>query len=74
MLLDYGFRSKCCYAPIRMGRKKVKQTNTTVNIWICCKCGKRDVDLLEYTKDGIPASTRERASFAEREVDRHDEM
>lgn len=63
MLLDYGWRSKCCYAPIRLGRKKIKKTNVNVKIWICCKCSKRDVDIVEYTKDGPPKSTRR--SFAD---------
>lgn len=58
MLLDYGYRSECCYAAIRIGSKKVKGTNTNVKIWICCKCGKKDVALLEYTKDGKPSSTK----------------
>lgn len=54
---DNGFRSKCCYAPIRMGRRKIKKTNLTVNIWICCNCEKRDVDIIQYTKTGAPVST-----------------
>lgn len=54
---DNGFRSVCCYAPIRVGKKKLKQTKRTVNIWICCKCQKRDVNIIEYSKDGVPKST-----------------
>jgi hypothetical protein len=56
-LLDYGYRSKCCYAPIRLGRKKLK-SNITVKIWICCKCRARDVTLVEYTGSTPSKSTR----------------
>lgn len=57
---DYGYRSKCCYAPIKMGKKKVKNTSVTLNVWICCKCNKRDVDLVEYTKGGVSQSTEKK--------------
>jgi hypothetical protein len=55
---DNGYRSACCYAPVRIGVKKIKKTNHTVKIWICCKCQKRDVNIIEYTKDKAPTSTR----------------
>jgi hypothetical protein len=45
-MLDYNYRSKCCFAPIRLGRKTVKKTNQKILIWICCKCGERDVDII----------------------------
>jgi hypothetical protein len=45
-MLDYNYRSKCCFAPIRMGTKKIKKTNQKILIWICCKCGGRDVDII----------------------------
>jgi len=45
-MLDYGVRSKCCFAPIRLGTKTIKKTNTRVKIWVCTKCGKRDVDIV----------------------------
>jgi hypothetical protein len=50
MFLDYGFRSECCFAPIRMGKKKVKNTKLKVNIWICCNCQRKDVGLVKYNK------------------------
>jgi len=56
---DNGFRSKCCYAPIRIGRKKIKGTSLSVNIWICCNCQKRDVNIVKYSKTGPPESTRD---------------
>lgn len=57
-MLDYGYRSKCCYAPIRVGWKNLKNTKMRVQIWICCKCKKRDVDLVQYNKNGPSESTR----------------
>lgn len=45
-MLDYGYRSKCCKAPIRMGEKKVKKTGQTIKVWICCVCKKKDVDIV----------------------------
>jgi len=59
MYLDYGYRSKCCYAPIRIGRKKVKNSSLRIKIWICCKCKARNVQLIKYTKGGILKSTEE---------------
>jgi len=47
--LDYGYRSRCCYAPVKLGRKKVKNTDKKIQIWVCTKCKTRDVNLVEYT-------------------------
>jgi len=66
MFLDNGFRSECCFAPIRMGRKKVKNTKLTVNIWICCNCQKKDVGIVKYTKNATVVTTTS-------EVDSNDE-
>ncbi len=57
MFLSYGSRSRCCYAPIRLGKKKLKNSKKEVNVWICCKCQKKDVDIVEYTKSGSPVAT-----------------
>lgn len=57
MFLDFGYRSTCCYAPIRLGKKKIKKTKLTVNIWICCNCEKRDVNIVERNKPDSFAST-----------------
>lgn len=45
-MLDYGYRSKCCFAPIRSGDKKLKNSTKKVKIWICTKCGATDVDIV----------------------------
>ena len=45
-LLDYGFRSKCCKAPIKMGKKKIKKTGQIIDVWICCTCKTKDVDVI----------------------------
>lgn len=57
MFLDYGYRSACCYAPIKLGKKKVGKTDVTLKIWICVNCKKRDVNIVEYSKTGPPKST-----------------
>ncbi len=66
---DNGYRSACCYAPIRVGKRKIKSTKLEVKIWICCKCQKRDVNIIEYNKSKGSVSTR----FAEQGVDSVDE-
>lgn len=58
MFLDYGYRSECCYAPIRLGRKKVKNTNLKVNIWICCNCQRKDVGIVKYNKNATLDTTK----------------
>lgn len=45
-MLDYGYRSRCCKAPIRIGFKLVKNTNQRKSIWVCTKCQSRDVAIL----------------------------
>jgi len=57
MYLEFGFRSACCHAPIRMGKKKVKNTRQTLKVWVCTNCGKRDVDIVETSKSNVAKST-----------------
>lgn len=47
---DYGYRSGCCFAPIRAGRKRIKDSKQTVLIWVCTRCKKRDVVLLDLNR------------------------
>lgn len=47
--LSYGYRSRCCYAPIRIGYRKVKNTNKKIQVWVCTKCKSKDVPIVEYT-------------------------
>jgi hypothetical protein len=61
-MLDYGYRSKCCFAPIRLGRKKVKKLNKTIMVWVCTKCGLRDIDIIP--KDGSEVQ-RGKAPFSD---------
>lgn len=67
---DNGYRSACCFAPIRLGKRTIKTSNLKVSIWICCKCEKRDVNIIEYSKKGASPSTR---LFADGSVDTGDE-
>lgn len=57
--LDYGYRSRCCYAPIRLGKKTIKNTNKKIQIWICTKCKGRDVNIVEYTGPHNSETTQE---------------
>lgn len=40
-----------------MGKKKLKGSKREVKIWICCKCEKRDVDIVKYNENGPSDST-----------------
>lgn len=62
MTLENGFRSKCCYAMVRVGTRKAR-SGQKVLIWICNNCKKRDVDIVEYIKGGpIPSNLFENRS------------
>lgn len=45
-MLDYGYRSRCCKAPIRFSHKKVKDTKQRKTIMVCTKCDSRDVNIV----------------------------
>jgi len=45
-MLDYGFRSKCCLAPIKMGKKKLPKVNEKIKVWVFCTCGTKDIDII----------------------------
>jgi ribosomal protein L37AE/L43A len=43
-MLDYGYRSLCCGAPLRLSKKTVKKRE--VKVWACTKCKKNDVPII----------------------------
>jgi len=47
-MLDYGYRSKCCKAPIKFSFKIIKDTAPQKRraIWVCTKCQSRDVAII----------------------------
>lgn len=45
-MLDYGYRSKCCFAPIRVARKKIRKTQEIVTVWQCISCMTKDCQIL----------------------------
>lgn len=49
-MLDYGFRSRCCLAPIKFGFKLIKNTKKKKMIFICTKCKSRDVPIIAKTE------------------------
>lgn len=57
MFLDFGYRSACCHATIKLGNKKIKNTKQVLKVWICNNCNKRDVDIVETNKTTGAAST-----------------
>lgn len=52
---DYGYRSKCCKAPIRIEFLVVKTTKVRKSVWACVKCKTRDVDII--SKDELKNQT-----------------
>ena len=59
MFLDYGYRSKCCIAPVRMGKIKVKNIQKHRWVWVCCSCGKKDIQLVKSSAKGVVESSDE---------------
>jgi ribosomal protein L37AE/L43A len=43
-LLDYGYRSLCCAAPLRLSKKTIKKRE--IKVWACTKCKKNDVAII----------------------------
>lgn len=58
-MLEYGYRSKCCKAPIRMGLKKLKKSNEKTRVWVCCNCGTKDVDIIPKEEALRPEPVKE---------------
>lgn len=55
--LDYGYRSACCYAPIRLGRRRIKNTNKKLDLWVCTRCKKRGINLVEHNTSNTSGSS-----------------
>ena len=55
-MLDYGVRSRCCDALVRMAPKKLK-SGARVQVWVCVHCKKRDVDLVQLNTKAPPISS-----------------
>ena len=45
-MLDYGYRSRCCKAPIRLAFKKSSLSNLKHQVWACTKCRKTNIDII----------------------------
>lgn len=43
-MLDYGSRSRCCKAPIRLN--KIKRNNIYKQVWQCTLCRKTGIDII----------------------------
>jgi ribosomal protein L37AE/L43A len=58
-MLDYNYRSFCCKAPIRLGKKTVKKRE--IKVWVCVKCGKRDIAIIP--KDSLQSQPEIASNF-----------
>ena len=45
-MLDYGYKSRCCKAPIRLGTKKSKYNKLSLKVWVCTKCKRSNIDII----------------------------
>lgn len=54
--LNNDSRSKCCFAPIRLGWKTNSKTKLRLKIWICTRCKTRDIDIVSSDVDKSQAS------------------
>lgn len=45
-MLDYGYKSRCCRAPIRLGRKKSNYNKLVLKVWVCTKCKRSNIDII----------------------------
>lgn len=43
-MLDFGYRSRCCKAAIRLGKQK--KNNIIKQVWVCTKCRKSNIDII----------------------------
>lgn len=46
--LEYGYRSMCCKAPIRLGTKK--KNNIPRKVWVCTKCRATNVNIVPLSE------------------------
>lgn len=45
-MLDYGYKSRCCRAPIRLAFKKSSLSNIKHQVWACTKCKRTNIDII----------------------------
>jgi hypothetical protein len=45
-MLDYGYKSRCCRAPIRLGFKKSPYKKLSIKTWVCTKCRRSNIDII----------------------------
>lgn len=43
-MLDYGYRSRCCRAPISLAKQK--KNNILRSVWKCTKCHKTNIAII----------------------------
>jgi len=60
-MLDYGSRSRCCWAPIRIAKQK--RNGIIKHVWQCVKC--RHTNIAIITKSEMQSQENWRTSFSE---------
>ena len=59
-MLDFGYRSRCCRAPIRLGFKKSNITSKNIRhqVWICTRCRRSNIDIIPNSEAQIQDVSR----------------
>jgi len=69
VMLDYGVRSKCCLAPVKLGRKKLPKTNQKITVWVCCTCQTKDIDIIPTEQALSQKAERDSQKKVEKKLD-----
>jgi len=62
-MLDYGSRSRCCKAPIRLN--KIKRNNLYKQVWQCTKCRKSGIDIIPTSEINSQVENEDNRLFSE---------
>jgi hypothetical protein len=62
-MLNYGAKSRCCRAPIRLGFKKSKFSKIKHTTWVCTRCHRSDIDIISDQE----ANNQGKSKFSETE-------
>jgi hypothetical protein len=62
-MLDFGYRSRCCRAPIRLGKRK--KDNIIKSVWVCTKCRKSNIDIIPNEELDIQGNYKSGVRFSD---------
>lgn len=66
-MLDFGYRSRCCRAPIRLGKQK--KNNIIKSVWVCTKCRKSNIDIISNDEFNSQGEYKKRSKFSDESDD-----